>query len=580
MKSAVTSHSGSFSPNGHHPTVNDFGESQATRYLSAAAYLRRTMLPDEITELGMVPRAPYPVGRAYAIRVLFGPSGALAMSAVDVGTVRKHCWAGLWQTVIRDVAAVAALVCAGIIDPWGTISILALIVLAIAAIGRVRFPAPLVLAVALGLALAVTSDGLLDAASFIVPLICLLCCFLIFMADILWSVRGVRKLWRYSSAVPLEPAVPRPTEQAGPLLSDPGGAADDGPPSLPNGPRQVYYDKDGIVGAGTPFALLPLTVSLDKPLDPEQDVAEFTAADLLEYISDHLVSQGSRDGQRHGLAYLPWSADGDQLDGRAAHFTYGLPDLDVRSVVAVPVPRSRKVPLLPVRSTPLRRPELPPAHDLAEVARRSPSWHPERHYVQAVTASWDGQLVASVYVSSALQGHYLRVAIGRYVLGPIVSDLRAADELRERRLATRVAVSTGLTVRQFGASGQEGPPNDRQVGPDPSGPASEAMLLSVREFYAQPIADNVHQAEDADRMLRVMELKVIRVTMDYLRLHNIDVGQFESQITQIVQTNTIVGVGNIVTGGKVTDSSVSAGPSQGNAARAAGNPVSDEQEDR
>ena len=55
--------------------------------------------------------------------------------------------------------------------------------------------------------------------------------------------------------------------------------------------------------------------------------------------------------------------------------------------------------------------------------------HPERHYLRASAASWDGQLVASVYVSAALQGHCLRVVVRPYVLAPIVSDLRAADEL-------------------------------------------------------------------------------------------------------------------------------------------------------
>ena len=75
----------------------------------------------------------------------------------------------------------------------------------------------------------------------------------------------------------------------------------------------------------------------------------------------------------------------------------------------------------------------------------------------------------------------------------------------------------------------------------------------------------MHQAEDADRILRVMELKVIRVTMDYLRECNVDVGEFETQITTHVQTNTIVGAGNIITGGTVTNSSVNATNNQGNA---------------
>jgi hypothetical protein len=90
-------------------------------------------------------------------------------------------------------------------------------------------------------------------------------------------------------------------------------------------------------------------------------------------------------------------------------------------------------------------------------------------------------------------------------------------------------------------------------------------LLSIRELYAQPIADNVHQEEDADRILRVIELKAIRVTMTFLRNCNIDVHESETRFTAYVQTNTIVGAGNIVTGGTFKNSSVNAGGNQSNA---------------
>jgi hypothetical protein len=97
-------------------------------------------------------------------------------------------------------------------------------------------------------------------------------------------------------------------------------------------------------------------------------------------------------------------------------------------------------------------------------------------------------------------------------------------------------------------------------------------LLSIRELYAQPITDNVHQSEDADRILRVIEFKVIRVTMDFLRDHNVDAEEFETQITTFVQTNTIVGAGSIITGGNVANSSVNATNNQGNSGPRGGTP--------
>ena len=57
--------------------------SRTTRYLCAAAHLRRPMLPDKVIDPGMTePRPARPVGRAYALRVLSGPGGVIPTSSV------------------------------------------------------------------------------------------------------------------------------------------------------------------------------------------------------------------------------------------------------------------------------------------------------------------------------------------------------------------------------------------------------------------------------------------------------------------------------------------------------------------
>ncbi|MCW2910485.1 MAG: hypothetical protein JWL68_5274 [Actinomycetia bacterium] len=496
------------------------------------------------------------------------------MSAVSVEGVRRHCWAALWQTFFRDAAAAIALACAVFLDPWGTARTIGIILLVIVVLGRVRLLSPVVLAVALGVALALVSDDARARASFAVPLICLGAVFLIYMADILWSVWQVRKLWP-------EPSLPQSAPSAAASLAvwprDAGETPASGVESDGQGasagefsvapPRQVYYDKDGIVGAGTPFTPLPLTVPLDTRKDKAQGIEVFTAATLLAYVGQHIFTQGVGDGQVHGYAHGPLSAkDGRPDPLRPTHFTYGLPYLDVGMVITVPVPRSRAIALLPVRTLRLHYPDLPPAHDVvAEVAGRSPSVHPERHYLRASASSWDGQLVASVYVSAALQGHCLRVVVRPYVLAPIVSDLKVADELRERRLAVQVAVAAGLTLRQFVTAARKVRELADRSGKPPRSRPVKRGLVSIRELYAQPIADNMHQADDADRILRVMELKIVRVTMDYLRSCNIDIEDYETQVTNYVQSNTIVGSGNIVTDGTFINSSVNSVNNQGSA---------------
>lgn len=557
MKPAVTAPANSLPAHGHQPIGRDFTEGEATRYLSAAAYLRRAMLPDEITELGMrLPRPPLPVGRAYAMRVLFRAEGGLPMSAVNVEGVRRHCRAALWQTSIRDAVAVAALACAAFLDPWGTGITLGVILLVTAVVGRVRLSSPLVLAVALGVTLALVSDSARERASFKIPLICAAACFLVYMADILWSVWRVRKLW--SAPSPWRPGAPADTDLAirpWPAAETAGLVGQGG--SAQVRPRQLYYDKDGIVGAGTPFTPLPLTVPLDKRKDKAEDIEEFTAPMLLAHLARHVFTQGAGDGQVHGYAHGPLSGTDSRPDPmRPTHFTYGLPYLDVGMIVAVPVPRPRMLPFLPIRVLRLHHPDHPPVHDVVKVTGRSPSVHPERHYLRASAASWDGQLVASVYVSAALQGHCLRVVVRPYVLAPIVSDLKAADELRERRLVTQVAVAGGLTLRQVVMAARKVRGLTVRSGRPRRARAVKRGLMSIRELYAQPIADNMHQADDADRILHVMELKIVRVTMDYLRSRNIDIEEYETQVTNFVQSNTIVGSGNIVTDGTFINSSV------------------------
>ena len=127
-------------------------------------------------------------------------------------------------------------------------------------------------------------------------------------------------------------------------------------------------------------------------------------------ISRHLLSQSAGDGQVHGYAYKPLAANGTgPLPHEPGHFSYALPNLDVTSVILSPIPEPDQLPHSPVSVIRLNYRDVPSDDELLDLADRSPSAHSERHYLRASTSSWDGQLVASVYVNLALQGHYLRV---------------------------------------------------------------------------------------------------------------------------------------------------------------------------
>lgn len=545
-----------------------------TRYLCIAPYLRRVMLPKEITEPNTVSaRHPLPVGRSYALRVLLGAEGELPMPGVAIATVQQHCRAALWQTTLRDAAAIAAVIVAGILAPLSTLVTLNFIVAAITLIRRTRRLSAPVTGAATGVAVALIWGWRSTQASYTVPLTCLGVCFLIYLADITWSLRQVRKL----SEKPRSPQV-SPIASTGITImptdtlvvdqdrwnqfTDIRQASTNGT----TGDDEVFYDKDGIVGAGAGSTPFPLTIPLDKPLKDEQAIIEFTAPRLLVHIKEQITRQGIGDGKIHGYAYHPGSANGDEHSKDASHFTFGLPDLKVDTVKATPFPGIKKHPILRINRLVRRDVDQTSDEDL------SPSAHPTRRYVRATTVSWDGQLVVSMYVSAALQGHYLHVMIRPYVLSPIVSDLKATDKLLKRHMAVRAFVAIRLTAREFVEAAMNirdltRNPSKRKKPKDPR-PAGR----STRERYALRYLENMHEEDDAQRIIRIVERKILAVTVDYLQECNISTGEYEAQIITNIE-NHVIGGGAIYSGSFT--GSIATATGQGATATAQGNPPPD-----
>jgi hypothetical protein len=524
---------------------------EVTRYLSAAAHLRKAMLPAQITDASRfgkpVPRTPHPVGRAYAMRVLWSAEGRVPMPAVDLRIVQRHCRAAVQQTLLRDIAAISVLTGAVILQPLGTlIAVLLFLVPLMAAIRR-KIPSGFPIGIALAILLAVTAVYPSPRNFFLVPLAAFAALFLISTGDILWSAYRVSELGRQRSAAPTR---------------------------MP-GSNVVYYNKHGFIGSGFASFTLPLTVPLDKVKDKDKPVHGVTAAKLLGYIHSHLATQGVSEGGPHGYAHDPAAAtslppEPMPADDRMSpqHFTYGLPYLDVDRVVAVPVPPVRKVPFTHLSKLSLNYAEHPAAADMHRTIDKSPSEFPNRHYIRAITASWDGQLVVSVFVSAALQGHFLQVVVRPYLITPIGVDLKAADNVVGRPHLGLMLSCAAMTARQFLRAAE------RVGGIARSGAAGRAEtaeadsvkpgLLSIRERYAQAATDNIYHSEDAARLITVMEEKVIRATMRYLDSCNVDVHEAEDRIMNTFVQNTINGSGNIVIDSTISQSTMTATSGQGN----------------
>ena len=73
----------------------------------------------------------------------------------------------------------------------------------------------------------------------------------------------------------------------------------------------------------------------------------------------------------------------------------------------------------------------------------------------------------------------------------------------------------------------------------------------------------MQQVEDSDRAIAVIEEKIFRVTVDFLKEHNVDVTEFEKQMQSIIYNNTVNG--NIASGA-FNNSPVTSVSGQGNTA--------------
>jgi hypothetical protein len=331
------------------------------------------------------------------------------------------------------------------------------------------------------------------------------------------------------------------------------------------GPVRVYYALDEFVGAGTSLRPFTLTVPLNKPPDANRDVDAFSVSELMTEISDHLLSQGAGNAEVHGWAYRPLSPNEAGLSPHEpGHFTYGLPHLDVTEVEAIPAPEKDRWLGTPVT---VRRFDYrsPSDHDMPGLADRSPTVHPERHYVRVVTTSWDGQLTATVFVNATLQGHFLRVIMRPYVLAPVVKELGVADELTKWNPFFLAFPAVRATIRQFRAAAAKFKRSDSKPDKKSGRKPRRSDLYSTREYYARPPhASNMHQAEDSDRAIVVIEEKIFKVTMDFLKRHNVDVTEYEKQMQNIIYNNTAFN-GNI-TSGTFSNSQVASVSGQGNSA--------------
>ncbi|CAM5454321.1 putative protein OS=Streptomyces griseorubiginosus OX=67304 GN=AQJ54_33385 PE=4 SV=1 [Streptomyces griseorubiginosus] len=154
--------------------------------------------------------------------------------------------------------------------------------------------------------------------------------------------------------------------------------------------------------------------------------------------------------------------------------------------------------------------------------------------------SWDGELVAALYVSFAYEHHFLRIIIRAQVINPVHPTLRTAVKAAERGGVgwhARTALNALLDVFAF-LNRLRAPLRSTRAPVDPGrGP------VSLREVYSSRYMDDMLQWDDARRHVDWMQRCVFRAALGFLRDHNVDISAFVQQATYILQNTGVINSG-------------------------------------
>ncbi len=274
--------------------------------------------------------------------------------------------------------------------------------------------------------------------------------------------------------------------------------------------------KDQDASVGTPQDglswLLPSTGQLLSSRDPGSGVRPFTP--------DHLIDHLHRELQR------PIRPDRDfHPDSRQDVF--GIATLSA----------DRWPGLAPEQWTAL----VTLAHDGVHATGAHKAPKVARRFLCARMVSWDGEVVASVFISVAYENHFLRVIVRPHVLNPAHPAITGA-----RRQAERTGWDFHQSALWYAAIDTKAalwhtvrPPSARSRKPDLDPGAARAAVVSLREVYSARYMDDMLQYDDARRYITMMQRRVFAAVQGFLVDHNVDTEAYQAQVTVILNNGVI-----------------------------------------
>ncbi|MEU4345838.1 hypothetical protein [Streptomyces sp. NPDC023838] len=170
----------------------------------------------------------------------------------------------------------------------------------------------------------------------------------------------------------------------------------------------------------------------------------------------------------------------------------------------------------------------------AEASETSGPYRPQRSYLRAECLSWDGQLVVSLFVHTALQGGELRLTLRPQVTAPV-------HPLPVRTRWARLMMAVGIEGVLVLGQGVWRRVLKKRLPPDPYETARGGGPVSLRERFSLPHVSDLHQADDAERHIVLMQSCVLRIVEEVLEEHGVLTEVFRDEARAVINHIQVFG---------------------------------------
>lgn len=192
-----------------------------------------------------------------------------------------------------------------------------------------------------------------------------------------------------------------------------------------------------------------------------------------------------------------------------------------------------------------------------------------RHYLACRVASWNGEVVTTVFVHVSLQGRTLYLEFATHALVPSRAEYQLIDRPRGTgavatvravaaallRLPSGLLAVTRLALAPVQLWAAVRPCQDRTVLTRSRLFADIGAEVSAREAASGDLRDSYFQVQDIVQHSKVIERRLIATVGDYLREHDVDTSEFLERTREILNTGVMIsGSGPVTISGSAVGS--------------------------